>query len=156
MSIPDSFNTMANTQIQVQTAIDNGAVLATIKDGALIRQQAEIDSLRTALKSSGSGSSASLARGRESHLNGELCKLKQQGLSQRLAIIQKDELISEWMITNEAFKRLSMKYGKRQGLSDAQIEQDLNNEVLSIAEEDPVLAKTKTASNAKNGVRVNR
>lgn len=156
MPIPNNSNSIANTLIQVQTAVDNGVVLSTIKDGALIRQQAEIDSLRTALKSGGSGGSVSLSRGREIHLNGELCKLKQQALDQRLAIIQKDELISEWMITNEAFKRLNMKYGKAQGLSDTQIERDLNSEILSIAEEDPVLAKTKAASNAKNGVRVNR
>lgn len=152
MSIPNNSNSIANTLIQVQTAIDNGGVLATIKDGAVIRQQAEIDSLRAALKSGGSGGGVSLSQYKESQFSGQLSKLKQESVDQRLALIQKDQLISEWMITNEAFKRLSRKYGKEQGLSDAQIEQDLNNEVLSIAEEDPVLAKTKAASNAKNGV----
>lgn len=57
----------------------------------------------------------------------------------RDALAMKDELLKEWMHSNEAFKRLARKYGKKLGVSDEQRTQDFRDEVLAVAEEDPNL-----------------
>ena len=65
------------------------------------------------------------------------------------ALAQKDELLKEWMHSNEAFKRLARKYGKKLGVSDEQRVNDYDDVVLEIAEEKPEFADTKTLKEVK-------
>jgi hypothetical protein len=43
----------------------------------------------------------------------------------RRRLAQKDDLLKEWMHSNEAFKRLARKYGKKLGVSDEQRQMDV-------------------------------
>lgn len=65
------------------------------------------------------------------------------------ALSQKEELMKEWMHSNEAFKRLARKYGKKLGVSDEQRQNDLDDCVLEVAEEKPEFANTNNLKAAK-------
>ena len=51
--------------------------------------------------------------------------------------------ITEWMHSNEAFRRLAKQYGKKLGLSPEQRQADFARHLLDAAEEHPELAKTE-------------
>ena len=53
------------------------------------------------------------------------------------AVAERDVLILDWMHSNQAFKSLAIKFGRKAGLSDAEIVEEYNNAVLDVAEEDP-------------------
>lgn len=61
----------------------------------------------------------------------------------RDALAMKDELLKEWMHSNEAFKRLARKYGKKLGVGDEQRQIDLDDCVIESAEEKPEFQETK-------------
>lgn len=61
----------------------------------------------------------------------------------------KEALLKEWMHSNEAFKRLARKYGKKVGVSDEQRQNDLDDQILEVAEEKPEFAATDTLARAK-------
>lgn len=65
------------------------------------------------------------------------------------ALAMKEELLKEWMHSNEAFKRLARKYGKKLGLSDEQRQVDYDDQILEIAEEKPELANTDLMKGVK-------
>lgn len=64
-------------------------------------------------------------------------------------LAQSQEMILEWMLSNQSFLRLSRKYGKALGLSDEQRREDNDEVILDIVEEDPKYAKTKLAADAR-------
>lgn len=53
------------------------------------------------------------------------------------ALEEKQKVLTEWMHSNEAFKRLARQYGKKLGLSDAQRLADMDEQILDIVEESP-------------------
>lgn len=65
------------------------------------------------------------------------------------ALEMKEALLKEWMHSNEAFKRLARKYGKKLGVSDEQRQNDLDDEVIAVAEEKPEFANTNNLKAAK-------
>lgn len=62
---------------------------------------------------------------------------------QRGQLKEKDDLILEWMHTNEAFKRLAKIYGKRLDLSSDDIQKDLDVEIQDLSEEDSNFKNTE-------------
>lgn len=58
------------------------------------------------------------------------------------AQLSKDGLITEWMLSNEAFKRVARKYGKSIGLTDEERVEDYQETIMDIAEEDPAYNET--------------
>lgn len=65
------------------------------------------------------------------------------------ALAMKEELLKEWMHSNEAFKRLARKYGKKVGVSDEQRQNDLDDQIIEVAEEKPEFANTNTLKASK-------
>lgn len=65
------------------------------------------------------------------------------------AVAERDAIILEWMQSNEAFKRLALQYGKNLGLDKEHIQNELDENFLDIAEEDPDFANTKKTQGAK-------
>ena len=65
----------------------------------------------------------------------------------------RDELLLEWMHSDEAFRRLSKQYGKKAGLSDDQRQADFDQHVIDISEENPKLANTKLAQRKKLNIK---
>lgn len=65
------------------------------------------------------------------------------------ALAMKEELLKEWMHSNEAFKRLARKYGKKLGVSDEQRQNDFEDCLLEAAEEKPEFAETKATKAVK-------
>jgi len=63
----------------------------------------------------------------------------------RKALEERDAIITEWMHSNEAFKRLARQYGKKLGVTDDVRKTDFANAVVDIAEEDPAYAGTELA-----------
>lgn len=68
----------------------------------------------------------------------------------KAALSQKEELLREWMHSNEAFKRLARKYGKKVGVSQEQWQNDVDDVVLEVAEERPEFADTKATKAVKD------
>jgi hypothetical protein len=65
------------------------------------------------------------------------------------SLAERDEIIVDWMHTNEAFKRLARQYGKDLGVKDEQRQKDLDAHVLDIVEEDDKFKNTTAANGAK-------
>ena len=76
-------------------------------------------------------------------LKGELSNSRIVNQQYRDELVQRDTLITEWMHSNEAFKVLAVKYGKKIGLSAEQRQEDFDNAVLDVAEEEPRYKDTK-------------
>lgn len=74
---------------------------------------------------------------------------KDESRKVRAALQEKEALLKEWMHSNEAFKRLARKYGKKLGLSDEQRVNDYDDVVLEVAEEKPEFADTNTLKEVK-------
>ena len=68
------------------------------------------------------------------------------------ALAQKDELLKEWMHSNEAFKRLARKYGKKLGVSDEQRQADWNETVVEVADENPDYENTDLAKKKRQEI----
>lgn len=67
----------------------------------------------------------------------------------RDAIAERDAIILEWMVSNEAYRRLAREYGKKLEITEEQIIMDVSEHVLDVAEEDPDFVKTKRYDKAK-------
>ncbi len=65
------------------------------------------------------------------------------------ALAMKEELLKEWMHSQEAFKRLAKKYGKKLGVSTEQMENDRDDCLLEVADERPEFANTNGTKAAK-------
>ena len=65
------------------------------------------------------------------------------------ALQEKNDLLLEWMHSNDAFKKLVGQYGKKLGLTDEQIKSDRKEAVLDLAEEDPRYQATKLSQKAR-------
>ncbi|MFZ4478499.1 MAG: hypothetical protein ACOYNZ_01255 [Rhodoferax sp.] len=68
------------------------------------------------------------------------------------AIAEKDAMILEWMHSTEAFKRLSLQYGKKLGVTAEQQMTDYREDVLDIAEENPKFSKTGLTTRVKKNL----
>ena len=69
--------------------------------------------------------------------------------SQRREIEAMDALILEWMHSNEAFKRLALKYGKQVGRSEEEQAAERVELIIDISEEDPKFSNTKLTAKAR-------
>ena len=65
------------------------------------------------------------------------------------ALAEKESLLTEWMHSNEAFKRLARRYGKKLGVTDEQRVADFTEEILDSSEENPKFANTRLANKTK-------
>lgn len=79
----------------------------------------------------------------------ELKKLKQESQQWRDAIAERDAIILEWVLSNEAYRRLAREYGKKLEITEEQIIIDVSEHVLDVAEEDQDFVKTKRYEKAK-------
>lgn len=82
-------------------------------------------------------------------LQRELEKEKELRRSAVAALRDKEAILKEWMHSNEAFKRLARKYGKKLGVSDEQRYNDIDEEVIAVAEEKPEFSNTNLLKEAK-------
>lgn len=67
----------------------------------------------------------------------------------RQQLAEKEALLTEWMQSNNAFKRLARQYGKNLGLTEDQQKIELSETLLDLAEEDPRFSNTKVTNGAK-------
>lgn len=111
-------------------------IVEQIRHGSELKQQ----NLLLSSGSSGSADAEHKARIAAAAAN----QAHQKVVELQTALDQKDALLKEWMHSNEAFKRLARKYGKKLGLSDEQRTQDFREEVLAVVEEDPNLDSNLT------------
>ena len=74
-------------------------------------------------------------------------KASNEHLTQQLA--ERDALITEWMQSSEAFRRLARQYGKKLGVTDEQRQIDCDAHVMNTADEDPKYAKTNLTKETK-------
>lgn len=65
------------------------------------------------------------------------------------AIAEKEALIVEWMHSNESFKRLAQKYGKKLSIGEDQQQTDYRHEVLDSSEENPKFSETGLVGRVK-------
>lgn len=79
----------------------------------------------------------------------QVLALQQKIESLMTAISDRDEIIVDWMQSNEAFKRLARQYGKKAGISDEQRQVDYLQHVVDLAEEDPTFSDTDKTKRAK-------
>ena len=70
-------------------------------------------------------------------------QLEQAKTELQAAVAERESLLTEWMHSTEAFRRLARLYGKALNLSDEQRTEDLRQQILLVAEEDTKFAKTK-------------
>ena len=75
-------------------------------------------------------------------LREELAKAQAHNKMLFAAIEERDVIITEWMLGDEAGKRLSRKYGNKLNVSVEAQKADLQSEILRVAEENPAYAKT--------------
>lgn len=78
---------------------------------------------------------ANSANRRAEEAEEELAKTKRE-------LAEAQELILDWMHTNQAFKLLARKYGKQLKISDEQRQNDFDELILDVAEENPKLQNT--------------
>lgn len=125
----------------------NIAIDSISKDRALTDQMAENNRLRELQHA---------ASRRADRNNGEVMKLKnekealEKQLAQKEALLQeKEKLILEWMLSNEAFNKLAKEYGKELGMNQEERSANFQNAVLDIAEENPKFSDTNLAKGIK-------
>lgn len=135
-------NPALNTLQQVDNAIRTGKVLLQLEGVEQARKQGEIERLRAELVHSTRARSNVVAQQEVVALQGQLSECQN-------ALVEKERLIIEWMHSNEAFKRLATKYGRRLDIGEEQQASDRADAVLDVAEEDPKFAHTKLAAKAK-------
>ena len=134
------------SNLRVGLAIETGMDIANLKQAQIRDQQAEIARLRAeqrpVVKNSDGEYEAMLAQRQVEVLRQELI-LKDQALR------EKNDLIMEWMHSNEAFKTLARQYGQKLGVTDDERKEDFANAVVDLAEEDPKFANTKMAESKR-------
>lgn len=65
------------------------------------------------------------------------------------SVAEKDAMITEWMHSHEAFRRLAQQYGEKLEMTDEQRLNARNNTLVNVAEEDPKFANTKIGAKAR-------
>lgn len=131
--------------------------------GLSIAANAQIDAddaNRRALEANQRALNAEIAAARKTTDRDLERKLKQANTSELLAksayqvvseeLAEAQALINEWMHSNEACKRLAQKYSKKLGIAPEELSQDFKDEVINLSEENPVFAKTRLVTRAKN------
>jgi hypothetical protein len=68
------------------------------------------------------------------------------------ALQERDHIMKDWMHSNDAFKTLARKYGKKLGVTDEQRQEDYFEAVLDVAEENPAYDSTPLKEKAKRGL----
>lgn len=68
------------------------------------------------------------------------------------AVVEKEALILEWMHSNESFKRLAQKYGKKLSVSDEQQQTDYRHQVIYSSEENPKYSETGLVGRVKTNL----
>lgn len=66
-----------------------------------------------------------------------------------VALAERDASLLDWMLSNEAFKRLSKNYAKKIGVTPEQHQQNLDEIILDVFEENPAFAKSSLAADVK-------
>ena len=64
-------------------------------------------------------------------------------------VAEKEALMIEWMHSNESFKRLVQKYGKKLSIAEDQQQTDYRHEVLDTSKENPKYAGTGLVGRVK-------
>ena len=126
-----------------------------------IRQEGEIARLKAELERATQAAQGSSGKPRVSEeaiyarqkMQGELDAARENNEVLLKAIKERDEIITEWMQSNETFKRLTRQYGKKLALTDEQRVVDYNETVLDLAEENPEYKDTKL-TNVANGAKL--
>lgn len=133
-----------NGAILVNTALNDAAAAKAEVVGSLERANMIEREARRQAEAKASG-----AAGAYRSLQIDFVEEKQAKEAALAALAMKEALLKEWMHSNEAFKRLARKYGKKLGVSDEQRVNDYDDVVLEIAEEKPEFADTKTLKEVK-------
>ena len=76
-------------------------------------------------------------------------ELKASLTAAEVALAERDAIITEWMHSAEAFRRLQRQYGKKLGMTDEERQVDFDNAIRDLAEEDPRFSNTELVRNLK-------
>ena len=135
-----------------------GAAQQARAEADLARQRAAIEEQRTSdaerrasdaeARASRVSTDADLKRRTKEAIAGKLNALDDVDRLEK-ALADRDAIITEWMHSNEAFKRLARQYGKKLGVTDEQRQNDFDENILDVAEENPTFANTKKSAGAK-------
>ena len=144
-----SLNSVANTQAQVDLAIKTGIGISIQKDLSRIASEnawkAELKEREHAyVPSSGDGEMRDEVD-RLTMQSQELIK-ENQKLHTRLA--EREALTIEWMHSNEIFKRLALRFGKKLNVPKSEILMQIDEVALDLAEEDPRFKNTNITKEA--------
>jgi hypothetical protein len=68
------------------------------------------------------------------------------------SVQERGNILTDWMHSNDAFKTLARKYGRKLGVTDEQRQKDYFEAVLNLAEENPAYDNTPLKEKAKRGL----
>ena len=135
-----------NTINQVSTAIDRTTILLAQQGVEEERLKAELENAKKNARKP-----VSFDHG-DTFKDQEIEFLASKARSLELKLKEKDDLILEWMLHDEAFKRLARNYRKKLGKSAEEVQLDFENTVIEVAEENPKFNNTTLLYNVKNKV----
>lgn len=73
----------------------------------------------------------------------QLAQMEAQIAEKSRLIAERDSIILEWMYSNDTFKSLARKYGRKLGLSDEERQADYDEEIINRSEEEPKYKNTE-------------
>jgi hypothetical protein len=123
-----------DASLRVGLAIEVATAISADKQAIIVRQQNELARLRAEqsmpVKKSDADFDLTVAQGEIETLK-EILMLKDQALR------EKNALLLEWMHSNETFKQLAIKFGKKQGLNKESFDDEVAEQAIDVAEETP-------------------
>lgn len=158
--IVKALNSTLQTQAFIEGMVANGQAIDAMRQVQANAAQAEIERLKAGQVSRSApparGGSEARELGKKLRNANEKLETRDSEIARLNAeLAKKEELILEWMHSNESFKRLAKKYSKTLNKTDEQRIDDTFEEILNVSEENPqfaqtrLLAKAKTHSNSK-------
>ena len=143
-------NDIANALAQVDLAIKTGIGISIQKDLSRIASES---ALKAELKER---EHAYIPSSGDGEMRDEVDRLsmQSQGLikeNQKLhtRLAERNALTLEWMNSNEVFRRLALRYGKKLNVSEDEIRKQFREITLDLADEDPKFKDTEITKKAR-------
>lgn len=91
-----------------------------------------------------------------SELQEKIKKMELDALQLKEAIKLKDDLLKEWIHSNEAFKQLAREYAEKLNISPDEQQKNADNKIIDLSEQDPKYQNTKLTDKAKASLAGNK